>query len=216
LNHCINPNIPLSNQPAQLIELSQLAEVIPSSFDCGARYTPTTQLIDFDEDGTDELVLHTQAIRCDIYARFGFLGGGGLSVVYRLNHQQQAWIGTLIWPCLQEECPWTRAWTQSPQPIVQRLPVHDSQNRSFMLVAGGYIGGDHTGIYLNIWRWEKEDSPQIVRQIHLMDWCGVPNQWKVTDEGQIRIPKASATNRCPSRDAVMYVLQDDEFEAVKP
>lgn len=215
LNNCITPDLPLSTQSKQLTELSQFAQVIPPSFSCAVRYTPTYQLVDLNNDKTDELILHLQAIRCDINALLGFFGGGGLSIVFHQDKQTQNWKGNLIWPCSKDNCPWTGAWDQSPQPLVQTLDIRDSQNQSFMLVAGGYIGGDHTGIYLTIWRWRNSD-PEIVSEIHLTDWCGTPNEWEITKEGFILIPSTEATSRCQAREAVLYVLKGDEFVAEMP
>jgi hypothetical protein len=215
LNSCINPDLPLSTQSEQLEELRQLAQVVPPSFNCAARYTPTTQLVDLNNDGTDELVLHTQAIRCDIYSLFDLLGGGGLSIVYALNKQTENWSGTLIWPCTKDDCPWTRAWTQSPQPLISPLKI-EGQNQAFILVSGDYVGGDHTGRYLIVWHWKNK--PEIALEIRLDDWCSYPewDKWEITQEGHILIPAAEATYRCQAREAEMYVWQDDEFVNVQP
>lgn len=215
LNNCIKSDLPLSIQSEQLAELSQLAQVVPSSFSCAIRYTPTYQLVDLNNDKTDELILHLQAIRCDINASFGFFGGGGLSIVFHQDEQTQNWKGTLIWPCSKGNCPWTGAWTQSPQPLVQALDISDSQDQSFMLVAGGYVGADHTGIDLTIWHWDGS-GPEIVSEIHLSDWCGTPNEWEITKEGFILISGNEATNRCQAREAILYVLKGDEWVAETP
>jgi hypothetical protein len=214
LNNCTQPNVPLSSQRTRLTELAQLAQVIPMSSTCAIRYTPTTTLADLDQNGTDELILHTQAIRCDLRS---FRGSGGVSVVFRKDDLAADWKGTLIWPCF-EGCASSGPWTQSPQPLVQVLPVHDSENRSFMLVVGDYLGGDNSGRYLNVWRWEHDGTPEMVLQVRLDDWCGASNSkaWQLTSEGSILIPEAPATFRCEKRDAVMYVLRGDKFEATKP
>jgi hypothetical protein len=206
--------VSLSNQKTRISELTQFAQVIPASPNCGIRYAPTTQLVDVDQNGSDELVLHTQAIRCDLTS---FHGAGGVSIVFRKDDQTAAWKGTLIWPCF-EKCASSGPWTQSPQPLVQVLPQHDSKSRSFMLVVGDYLGGDHSGKYINVWRWEHDGTPEIVLQIRLDDWCGASNskEWQLTQEGGILIPEAPATSRCGKRDAVMYKLNGDKFEATSP
>lgn len=214
LNNCTKPDLPLSSQQMRLAELAQFAQVIPASSECGIRYAPTTQLADVDKNGSDELVLHTQAIRCDLTS---FHGAGGVSIVFRKDDQADAWKGTLIWPCF-EKCTLSGSWTQSPQPLVQVLPEHDSENRSFMLVVGDYLGGDHSGRYLNVWRWEHDGTPEIVLQVRLNDWCGASNskEWRLTQKGGILIPEAPATYRCEKRDAVIYSLNDDKFEVTRP
>ncbi|HNT78816.1 MAG TPA: hypothetical protein PKH77_27745 [Anaerolineae bacterium] len=215
MNNCIQSNLPLSAQSERLAKLSQFAQVIPPSFNCATRYTPTYQLVDLNNDKIDELILHLQAIRCDINALFGFLGGGGVSIVFHRDGPAQIWQGDLIWPCSKDNCPWTGAWTQSPQPLVQVLNIRNSQDQSFMLVAGGYLGGDHTGIVLTIWCW-RNNGPEIVSEIHQNDWCGTPNKWEITDEGSILIPAAEATDRCQAKEAILYVLRDDKFIVEKP
>lgn len=158
LNSCTEPDMPLSSQQASVAELTQFAQVIPVSPDCGLQYTPTTALTDLDRDGTDELVLHTQAIRCDLT---NFQGSGGVSIIFHKDTQTATWKGTLIWPCF-DGCTSSGSWTQSPQPLIQVLPVRDSENRSFILVVGDYLGGDNSGRYINVWRWEHDGSPEVV------------------------------------------------------
>jgi len=163
LNNCTKSNVPLSSQQTRLAELANFAQVIPVSSNCGIRYIPTTQLADLDKNGTDELLLHTQAIRCDLT---GFRGGGGVSIVFRKDDQKATWKGTLIWPCF-DGCTASGTWTQAPQPLVQVLPVHDSENRAFMIVVGDYLGGDNSGRYINVWRWEYDGTAETVLQVRL-------------------------------------------------
>jgi hypothetical protein len=215
LSSYINPDLPLLAQSERLAELRQLAQVVPPSFDCAVRYAPTTQLIDLDSNGTDELVLHTQAIRCDHNALFGLYGAGGLSIVFRFSEQTESWRGTIIWPCTKDSCPWSGAWVQSPQPEVEQLAIQNAQGQAFMLVAGGYYGADHIGNILTIWRWEG-DALKMAFELELSNWCGTPNEWRITERGTILIPGTEATDRCDGREAVEYVLHGDEFVAVSP
>ena len=215
LNNCINPALPLSTQSDCLAELKHLAQVVPQSFDCAFRYTPTTHLVDVDSDGREELVLHTQAIRCDHNAQFGLHGAGGLSILFRFSEQTDGWRGTLIWPCTKDRCHWFDAWVQSPQPEVRQVIIQDTQKRAFMLVSGGYYGADHTGNVLTIWRWEG-DTPTPTFELEMSDWCGSPREWKITERGTILIAETEANDRCEGKEAVEYVLQGDEFVAVSP
>jgi hypothetical protein len=215
LNKCINSALPLSTQSDCLAELRQLAQVVPQSFDCAFRYAPTTQLIDLDSDGREELVLHTQAIRCDHYARPDLYGAGGLSIVFRFSEQTGSWLGTLIWPCTEDGCHWSGAWVQSPQPEVRPLIIQDTQGRAFMLVSGGYYGADHTGDILTIWQWEG-DIPKPAFELEMSDWCGTPREWRITERGTILLSGTTANDRCDGSEAVEYVLRGDEFVAVSP
>ncbi len=215
LNNCTNSELLLSEQPERLAELRRLGQFVPPSVTCAARYTPTTLLMDLDQDGSDELVLHTQAVRCDHSPFNNLQGAGGLSAVFDLNTQTDEWHGTLIWPCSNDSCPWRSAWVQSPQPEVTPLDIRDSQGRAFMLVAGRYYGADHTGAILTIWRWEHS-AHEIALEVRLSDWCGTPNQWEISDDGYLLIPGAEETSRCEARDPVVYVLQEDEFVARRP
>ncbi len=87
-----------------------------------------------------------------------------------------------------------------------------------MLVAGDYLGGDNSAKYINVWRWEHDGALELALQVRVDDWCGAPNstEWQLTPEGNILIPEAPATDRCEKRDAVLYVLHGDKFEANKP
>jgi hypothetical protein len=215
LNDCINSALPLSAQSDCLAELRQLAQVVPPSFDCAVRYAPTTQLLDLDGDSIEELVLHTQAIRCDHKARFGLHGAGGLSIVFRFSEQADSWRGTPIWPCAEDGCHWPDIWVQSPQPEVRQLVIRDTQERTFMLVSGSYYGTDHTGNILTVWRWEG-DAPKPIFELEMNDWCGTPREWKITERGTILISGTEANDRCDGREAVEYVLHGDEFVMVSP
>lgn len=217
LNTCFDPGFPPSTQAHCLSELKRLAQVVPASFDCADRYLPTMQSVDLDGDAVNELVLHTQAIRCDHYALLGLHGAGGMSIIFRFDEQISEWRGNLVWPCWTstDDCPLTDSWVQSPQPEVVPLSVRDSLGRRYILVAGGYYGADHTGNLLVIWRWEN-NILKMVQEIRLSDWCETPNTWEITEEGGILIPAAEATYRCEARAATMYVLVEDKFVATHP
>lgn len=205
LNHCTDPDRPLADQPELLDELIRTAEEIPGSQTCewGAYYyTPTVQLLDLNNDGADELVLHTQPFFCK------WDGLGGISIVYHLD--QARWRGTVIWPCTEDYgCPF-HDFSARPEPLIQQLALRDSQGRAFMLVAGLYEGGDSQTSFLSVWRWEN-NGPHHVLDILLNNWCGIPIEWEVKKEGYILIPAAEETYRCPAEPARVYRLQGDEF-----
>jgi hypothetical protein len=93
LNNCTDPNLPLENQPEKLARLAELSQTIPQSFRCGLRYTPTTQLLDVNRDGVQELILHTQATNC--YRTPNVDGSGGLSIIFHKAGEQK-WQGHVI------------------------------------------------------------------------------------------------------------------------
>ena len=212
LNTCLQPDVPPGQQQIRLNDLKEFAKVVPPSQDCHFRYVPTVQLIDLDGDTSDEIILHTQVPDCELLSLWG---GNGISIIYHQIGNTKTWTGTLIWPCLDTDCTATTLWTQSPEPVVQILPVQDSQGRKFTLVAGRYLGGDHTGEVLNIWRWD-DGIPKIVNHIELSNWCGTFetwDKWSITPDGALVLPASPATDRCAKTDSVEYVLKRDKFVA---
>jgi hypothetical protein len=179
--------------------------------------------MDLNRDGIDELILHTQIVSCNLYARAGFLGEGGLSIAYYFNPQIARWQGISIWPCTGEGCPWLGS-IHSPQPIVKPLVTRDEPDHPLMLVEGGYSGVDHDGKILSVWSWQTI-PPKIISQIGFSNWCGRSSSfetdkhgqrifranWEITQEGYIFIPAAEATERCGAESAKLYILRGDKF-----
>jgi len=215
LNTCLRPDIPPDNQQLRLSDLKEFARVVPLPQDCRFHYVPTVQLADLDGDTRDEIILHTQILNCELLSLWG---GNGTSIIYHQDNNTKIWSGTLIWPCLDAGCTSTTLWTQSPEPIVQNLPIQDSQGHKFTLIVGKYLGADHIGEILNIWRW-NDGLPTIVNHIELDNWCGSFegwDKWRVSSDGALILPETPATDRCEKRDALKYVLKGDQFEVEKP
>ncbi len=210
LNGCTDPNLPISDQTQRFEELEQLARMISpdASSSCCTVYTPTLQLEDLNADGTDELVLHTQMLRCN--------GAGGISTVYCFNDETETWHGTLIWPSPYNDY----ARFGSPnivEPLVRTLLVQDSTEREFVLVAGVYGGADHMGKLLTVWEW-KDKALEVLFEIGLSSWCEYAewDKWEITDEGHILVHAAQATARCEAREATLYVWENDRFVSKTP
>lgn len=221
LDNCTNPKMPLSDQKERIAELQQLAQVIPPSFDCAYRYQPTTQLFDLDGDSTNELILHTQVIRCDINALFGLFGGGGISLVFRQDRQAGTWQGILVTPCIREKCPLAdHTWLISPQPVIAPFGPRDAQGRTPMLVIASSLGQGNLqmGHILTIWHWEGNKA-KIVEQLTNLgsSWCEVtpPSKWEFSEEGYIYIPATEATKDCPKNKAIRFTVKNDKWIVVE-
>ena len=63
--------------------------MIPSSKEYCSHYSPTTQLIDIDGNGVNELILHAQPFNCNG-------NSGGLSIVFFRDDVIGEWEGQII------------------------------------------------------------------------------------------------------------------------
>ena len=211
LNDCSDSDLAL---------LAKQAKVVPSSFHCGVpssfyHYTPTTQLIDVNFDGVNEIILHTQIARC--YATSGLEGSGtgGVSIIFFQNPQSKKWEGQIIWPIPSDSL--LRTLQRHPEPTVQMLNIRDTQNRTYMAISRVYqSSGTYAGNELAVLRWE-DSQHNIVLEDYLSFNCGQPTEYEFSEEGYILIPFAEEVNsRCGQREAKVYVLENDEFVAKTP
>jgi|GEM_PF-2149800 len=210
---------------SDLEQLSKWAMIVPPSFTCGRsrfyHYIPTTQRIDVNNDGTDEIILHTQVAFCAPTSRIEGVGSGGISLIFFQNQQSGDWKGQIIWPVKYfvdkgsgelEDALWYH-----PEPQIQMLNMRDSQGRTFMAISRFFFGsGINAANELTVLRWDKEEY-EIVLQDYLLASCKQPTEWEFRQDGAIVIPFAEKANeKCEQREAKMYVLENDEIIAKEP
>ncbi|MCP4542979.1 MAG: hypothetical protein GY832_38165 [Chloroflexi bacterium] len=209
LNNCTDSKLPISSQTQRLEELGQLARLIRSNPPPNCLiYDPTVQPVDLSADGVDELILHTQMLRCG--------GWGGVSTVYIWDSETETWQGTLVWPSPYND--YARfGMPGSVEPLVRTLDVSSANDQKFVLVAGNSGGADHTAKLLTVWQW-KDNVLETVFEVRLSDWCAYPewDKWEITDNGHILVHAAEATTRCEAREAAMYVWENDQFVSRTP
>jgi hypothetical protein len=213
LNNCTDPDLPLVAQTERLAELAQFSQVIPLSKEYCYHYSPTTQLIDVDSNGVDELILHAQPFNCAGSEMVG--GSGGLSIIFFRDDVIERWKGQVIWPVpyfVNEEDKDRAAnyvWQYHPEPNVQMLDIVDSKGRTFMAISGSYYAASWSMNMVTVLRWE-DNQKQLVLETGLNDLCGQPDEFEIGKD-YIFLPGAEATDRCEERAAQRYVFEDDEF-----
>ena len=210
---------------SDLEQLSKWAQVVPLAYRCGRssfyHYLPTTQRIDVNQDGSDEIILHTQIAYCAPTSRVEGLGSGGISLIFFQDQQSGEWTGQVIWPIQyfvdRSADDLGIAFWYHPEPRIQMLNMRDSQGRTFMAVFQLFSGsGLDTANELTVLRWEEE-AYDIVLQDRLLASCQQPTEWEFREDGAILIPFAEKVNdRCEQRDAKLYVLENDEIVATEP
>jgi ligand-binding sensor domain-containing protein len=160
------------------------------------QYSSTIQIDDWNDDGADELILHTRQI-------FSEGPYGGLSVAFYRDREDGEWQGKQIW-----------FMDYYPDPTVRKLNLHDVQGNSHMLVSGRFHGADRIDDVLLIWRW-KSGGPELAKEIWLNNWH-TWHEWEVTEEGAILVHATEATSRSAASPPTIYVLRGDVFVAERP
>ena len=224
LDACTDLDSPLAEQPERLTRLAELSRVIPQMeftfpvefVDDGLWemklqqvYTPTTQLLDIDKDGSDELILHTQLAYFSEETLYGVLGG--LSIAYVRG--PDGWQGHVIWPVPHyvdrqpgsypafagPQLPmWFegqdyfeaqageqagKMWHYYPVPDVQVIDAPDSPNGPYLAVSGALYGPPSDVSEMTILRW-SEQEPEVAMRLAWLGWCGAP-PWEIGEDGRI-------------------------------
>jgi hypothetical protein len=197
LNNCTTLTSPLTSQQEKLNvflhSIASVEESDPLNIFQRSGFAKI-EFLDWNDDGTDELILHTRIVY-------------PISFVFYQDNQTKEWSGTMIWPPMS-------TGSSFNHPSVYLLDFRDAQGRSFVAVEGEFTGGDNGRNILTIWRW-RNDTPEMILKIALTDWYGQPNKWEIKGN-QIFIPAAKATERNEAREAITLVLEKGEFVVKNP
>lgn len=194
LNNCLDPQLPLSSQTGRLLDGLTGTFSLRGGHSEDLDHFVAVQIDDWDDNGTDELVIHTT-----IYWGRPF----GLSAIFYWDADTNSWNGKEIWPCCGESFP-----------IVSKLPIRDTGGCPLTLVTGRFYHADSTSDVLLIWRW-KGNRPELVQEIWLSGWCARP-EWEITKEGHIFVHASEATFRCEAQPAKLYILRSNQYVLEEP
>lgn len=219
LNTCTDANEPLEERPELLELLAAQSFMQPpiESLDVGgdvvlsSNFTPTTELIDLNGDGVDELILHTQVPYFSQDTVYQIRGG--LSIAFFLG--EDGWQGQVIAPVSQfvtdgtAETP-TYAMTENntlgaqtapealiyfPQPDVQVLDVEDTRLTFITLYSATGTGEAKE---LAVLSWEDR-TPTVELRVAFDDWCypGSSLNWEIREDGSVFIPSNGGEEGSP-------------------
>lgn len=202
LNNCSDSKLPLSKQVPVLQRLEKEGKKR-----CSENRTKT-QLIDVNNDGRTELLVHTRLLACEDFSGHY---DAGFAALFFLNRGTGLWKGHAIWPVqlLERHHPKMTAYdfaiTQY-HPRIYVLPFKDKKKRTFMAIESQFIGADNEANLLSIIRTENQQLKTILN-LNLTDWCGQPNNWTITRKGTVIVPAAKVTSRCDERKRKVYNLE---------
>jgi hypothetical protein len=216
LNQCTDAPTPLADQVAQLASLSQVipdmeftipgeGDFLPLDMKLTQLYTPSVQLLDVDQDGNEEVILHTQVAYFD-GEQILFGVRGGVSIAYFAT--EGGWQGQVIWPIShyvpqsdnllifapffeddfanQVNGSAADALIYDPAPQVQMLTLRDDEGGTYMALSHNLRNPLTDVRELAVLRWQDR-QPEVALRISLNDWCVTAN-WTIQEDGSIFIP----------------------------
>jgi hypothetical protein len=240
LNTCAIVNQPLSEQTELVDQLASLSlisapvDTVDVGGDFGevaltTTFTPTTQLIDLDGDGEDELILHTQIPYFSEDTVYQIRGG--LSIAYFKT--DDGWQGHIIAPVssfVTDNSGGEVLYSQSdsntlsvesgpealvyfPAPVVEVRTIDDTP-LTFITLASA----SGTGLLkeLDVLTWEDQ-MPRVKLRVAFDEWCypGEDLQWEVREDGSVFVPSnggdANSDLHCGQTPETLFQWQDGEY-----
>lgn len=219
LNECASFSPTGEPTAATLEELAQLSRVVPHlevtipgegdflPLDLVVTETvaPVAQLLDIDNDGRSEVLLHTQVGYFD-GEQILFGVRGGVSIVYEVG--EAGWQGHVIWPVYHyipraddyleyapfrseqaaEQANWTaaQALIYDPAPQVEPLNLTDADGNAYLAVSHVRRTPLDDIRELTVMRWRPQ-GPESALHIMLDNWC-VSAEWAIGSDGAIAVP----------------------------
>jgi hypothetical protein len=240
LNNCINQ--PLADQPDAVAVFATLSHVQPplASVDIGGdfedltlvtNFEPSTQWIDLNSDGVDELVLHTQVPYFS--EKTVYMIQGGLSIAF--FDGEDGWQGQVIAPVTSfvttqdgdhESYVMTNDNTLSvqeshqalryfPAPTVEVFFAGEAKTPLTAITLHSLTGAGEAK-ELNVLSWEGR-IPSVELRVAFDDWCypGRALDWQILDDGSVFIPsnggEAGSQLHCGRTSEGLFVWQDDDY-----
>ena len=210
LNNCTDASQPLADQPETLAQLADFYQLIPTlsseiavpgnppstfSWESKQEYQPETELLDLNDDGADELIVHTQL---PFYSTETVLTiQGGLTIVF--YREPASWQGRVIWPFhyfvpkAEDYLRYAPFWEINPVPDtpdqalnVRPGPTLRQLEPGYLAIAGTIFGPVDDFRELGVIRWADGD-PELALDIFLANWC-VNASWAIEPDGSITMP----------------------------
>jgi hypothetical protein len=222
LNYCAIVNQPLEEQPEilNLLAVQSMMQSPIESLDVGSdfgditlssRFTPTTELIDLNGDGTDELILHTQVPFFSEDTVYQIRGGLSIAFFFSMD----GWQGQVIAPISyfvtetwQEVPTYTMTETHplyaqtAPEalvyfsaPNVQVLDVEDTR-LTFVTLYSATATGEAKELAVLIW---EDRAPSVELRVAFDDWCypGSSLDWQIGEDGSVFVPSNGGEEGSP-------------------
>ncbi|MBI5667187.1 MAG: hypothetical protein HZC41_04195 [Chloroflexi bacterium] len=239
LNNCADPDQPLAEQPevvAQLAELSQIkppVEAVDVGGDFGAvplatDFEPTTEFLDLNGDGVDELLLHTQVPYFSEKTVYAIRGG--LSIAF--FDTEDNWQGQVIAPVssfVTSDSLERLTYAQSENHLIsaaapEALSIFPAPEVQVLDVDGGpltfitqhYATGTDEAKELDALTWDGR-APYVELRVAFDDWCypGQTLDWEIRDDGSVFVPsngnEAGSPLHCGRTNEVLFQWQDGEY-----
>ena len=215
LNNCTDPDLPLSEQAETVEEFAALSKIESpvATLDVGgdfgevelsSDFAPTTEFIDLNGDGTDELILHTQVPYFSHATVYQIRGG--LSIAF--FDSEDGWQGQVIAPITEfvtdeggDHVSFAmvddtslivnephEALVYLPEARVEVFPVED-EDGPLTAVALRLPTGTGEAQELNMLIWDGR-IPSVELRIEINDWCypGQPLNWEIEADGSVFVP----------------------------
>jgi hypothetical protein len=214
LNNCANTETPLDEQQDAVDDLAAQSQILPpvESVDVGGDFgavplttdfKPSTQFMDLNGDGVDELILHTQVPYFSDATVYGIRGG--LSIAFFLT--EDGWQGQVIAPVTefvttQDGPHLTYAQTEpntlsvsSPEQALNLLPgpqvevIEAQDGTPLTFVTESFTTPTGEAKELGVITWDGR-IPSVVLRVSLDDWCypGQPLAWEIGPDGSVFVP----------------------------
>ena len=223
LDHCTAPEIPLAEQPDAAADLAAQSQILPpvASVDVGGDFAdlplttdfaPTTQLLDLDGDGTDDLILHTQVPYFSAETVYGIRGG--LSIAFFLT--EDGYQGQVIAPVtefvtMQDGPHLTYAQTDPnalsvdtadqalnvvPAPEVSVQVAEDGTPLTFITLQHPTPAGEAKELTVLSW---DDRIPNVELRVWFDDWCspGHALDWTIYADASVDIPSNGGEEGSP-------------------
>jgi hypothetical protein len=241
LNNCIDQ--PLAEQPDAIAEFAKLSLIQPplTSVDIGGDFgdltlvsslEPSTQWIDLNGDGVDELVLHTQVPYFS--EKTVYMIQGGLSIAF--FDSEDGWQGQVIAPVTsfvttQEDGDHV-SYTMTDDNTLSVQESHQSLRYFPAPTAEVFFAGeDETPLTaitlytltgageakeLNVLSWDGR-IPSVELRVAFDDWCypGRSLDWQILDDGSVFIPsnggEQGSALHCGRTPDGLFVWQGDRY-----
>lgn len=214
LNNCADPDVPLSRQPDVVQQFAAMSHILPpvESVDIGgdfgdvqlvSSFKPSTQFLDLNGDGMDELILHTQVPYFS--EKTVYMIQGGLTIAF-FKDAADGWQGQVIAPVTefvttQDGPHLTYAQAEDntlsvesaeqalkifPAPEIQ---VVEADGTPLTFITAHSLTGAGEAKELDVLSWDGR-IPSVELRVAFDDWCypGAALDWTIGDDGSVMIP----------------------------